>query len=133
MLRSFDDLDQVVGLTAIRDEFRLFEAQLFERCRIAGIGIKVRTLQRMQVGQLLLRLGSFCPRDQRHEIWQCDQHKNTDDNQHNQKFRQRKCTKTKCKITIHKRWVSSLDKTKVERESQKKAGVKGIIDMTQPL
>lgn len=45
----------------------------------------MRLLQRVQIGELLLRLGGFGPRDQRHEIRQGDKNQYADDDQHHQK------------------------------------------------
>ncbi len=90
VFRGFDDLDQVIRMTAVRDELLLFEAQLFERGRITRIGVEIAPLKRVQERQLLLGFGSLGTRNERHQVRKRDKHQNADDNQHDQQLRQRK-------------------------------------------
>ena len=90
VLRSLDDLDKIIGLSAVGHEARLFESQLLDRWRVARLSVEIRFLQGVQVGQLLLRLGGLCARYQRHEVRQGDEHQNADDDQYHQQLRERK-------------------------------------------
>ena len=61
-LRSLDDLDAVVGMTALGDQRLLLEAQLLERGGILRVGVEVVLLERMQKDELLLGFGALGPR-----------------------------------------------------------------------
>lgn len=83
-LRSLDDLDAVVGMASVRDQRLLLEAELLERGGILRVGVEVILLERVQKNELLLGFGAFGPRDERHQVRQCDQHQNPDNDQNNE-------------------------------------------------
>ena len=83
-LRSLDDLDAVVGMTALGDQRLLLEAQLLERGGILRVGVEVVLLERVQKDELLLGFGALGTRDQRHQVRQRDQYQNPDNDQNNE-------------------------------------------------
>ena len=71
-------------MASVRDQRLLLEAQLLERGGILRVGVEVVLLERVQKDELLLGLGALGPRDERHQVRQCDQHQNPDNDQNNE-------------------------------------------------